>query len=558
MGLSHLARFVNQLLSLIIAATIVIGVSGKSLVYDTRNQYVLIAAEPHHPFKPPSNQSLSLSNIDYTEALHDLHAAIEVMQTEYFSLWLGEWTKAIDWTGAVINTHFIAALSSLSNSLAYTFPRTPNETSYPDSEAQRLENEINKYFTHSIGYYFTEDILSIRNEAFDDMLWVVLNWLGSIRFIDSHSKTHYPSSTTVNDALEDSNATDWWHARQFVSAFAHRARVFYELAEQGWDETLCGGGMLWNPRLDPYKNAVTSQLFIAASVEMYLYFPGDNNDSPFSQDRPSPHHRSDMPNLILQNKEKYLAAAIRGYEWLRNINMTNTAGLYVDGYHISNFSADPVQTTCDERDEKVYTYNQGIILSVLRHLFEATGNYTYLYDGHNLIHNVIRETGWCNSPENPSSSSTNSSNNEREGIGGQLGSSGILTETCDPDSSCTQDSQTFKGIFFHHYTIFCFPLSPFPEPLEGFRGIPIWHQTSCSGYLPWVLHNARAAMRSRNQRGVFGGWWGASGGGDGDDDDPNERGKGRTVETMSSGLAALRAAVEGLKEYGVTDTSVYE
>ena len=37
---------------------------------------------------------------------------------------------------------------------------------------------------------------------------------------------------------------------------------------------------MWNPSLGPYKNAVTNELFITASVSMYLYFSGDNDASP--------------------------------------------------------------------------------------------------------------------------------------------------------------------------------------------------------------------------------------------------------------------------------------
>jgi hypothetical protein len=34
-------------------------------------------------------------------------------------------------------------------------------------------------------------------------------------------------------------------------------------------------------------------------------------------------------------------------------------GLYVDGFHIAGYSANHSKTVCDERNEMVYTYNQG-------------------------------------------------------------------------------------------------------------------------------------------------------------------------------------------------------
>lgn len=46
--------------------------------------------------------------------------------------------------------------------------------------------------------------------------------------------------------------------------------------------------------------------------------------------------------------------AVKGYEWFKTHDFTNAQGLIVDGFHIS-----ANQTTCDQRNEMVYTYNQG-------------------------------------------------------------------------------------------------------------------------------------------------------------------------------------------------------
>lgn len=181
-------------------------------------------------------------------------------------------------------------------------------------------------------------------QAFDDILWVVLGWLEAINFVRVHSALHYPPSSATGASkrgLRQVLGTQQWHGNYWVESFAHRARIFWELARNGWDTKLCGGGMNWNPRLEPYKNAVTNELWIAASVSMYLYFPGDNNTSPWSSTR----------------DKKYLSAAVDGYNWLMGINMTNSQGLFVDGYHISNVKNG--STVCDKRDEMVYTYNQG-------------------------------------------------------------------------------------------------------------------------------------------------------------------------------------------------------
>lgn len=495
-----------------------------------------------------------ISAADSAEALQELRSSLGVMQTEYFTLWVGDWETAIDWTGTVINNHLIAALSTFSKSLEYVFPSTSSGGSGPGGEAQDLENEINQYFTQGVGYYYVEDILSIRNEAYDDMQWVVLDWLDGIRFIDTHSKAHYPLRSDTTKA----NGTDWWYARQFIPPFAHRPRVFYELAEQGWDETLCGGGMLWNPVGLPYKNTVTNELFIAASINMYLYFPGDAIDSPFitpsAQQQPQTINPNIPPNAPCQassseptHESKYLDAAIKAYDWLANINMTNDQGLYVDGYHISGLDTTSTNNTvCDERDETVWTYNQGILLSGLRGLWDATGNATYLSDAHTLVQNVIRATGWTSASSSSFSITNLLPNNTTPNA---LGTDGILTERCDPTGDCTQDAQTFKSIFFHHFTSLCAPLAatlfvPSPPP-----DLASSHTQNCTRYLKWVERNARAALATRDNGGRIGAWWGVKW--NGTDEDLNQRGRGRTVETQGGGVAVVRAWRELGVWYGV-------
>ncbi|KAF1351233.1 glycosyl hydrolase family 76-domain-containing protein [Delphinella strobiligena] len=497
--------------------------------------------------------------------------ALEVMQAEYHELWIGTWPSAIDWTAAVVHTHVSALLDTV------TRHNLGNETIRPP-------DIIHRYFAHTIAYYFGEDFFSLRNEAYDDMLWVVLGWLESVKFISNHNLSHAS-----------------WYGTEFIPGFAHRARIFWDLALRGWDTSICDGGMLWNPRFKPYKNAITNQLFISASISMYLYFPGDNNSFPFmAQEMTSTNFTPGR-----QYDPKYLKAAIDGYAWLKNSNMTNSQGLYVDGFHVKNWGLNGTVGTgkCDRRNEMVYTYNQGVILSGLRGLWESTGDPTYLHDGYTLIHDVMTATGW--SQGSPDSSA--------QWAG--LGHSGILQERCDPSGRCNQDAQTFKGIFFQHLAAFCMPL-PRKAAAPGKTHhastvLAALHRSNCLVVGVWVSHNAKAALRSRDAEGRFGMWWAKPSISDeiasvlppGAEDyrndptilthalwskagldfdsrqnlpqhhlglkepqatipdygmkshsrrsttatgnkDPNDRGRGRTVETQSGGLAVLRAAWE--------------
>jgi hypothetical protein len=444
------------------------------------------------------------------------------------------------------------------------------------------------YFGQTTAAYYGEEAFSIRYQAYDDILWVVLEWLESIKFIELHATTHHTS---------DDRKQARWHAQQFVPTFAHRARIFYELAEKGWDWHLCSGGLTWNPRLLPYKNAITNMLFVSGSASMYLHFRGDENCSPvlLSQDACDDNDGGSRGRY----NPLFRQAAINGYNWLKNVGLLNSQGLYADGFHIRDYRTNKSATTCNERNEMVYTYNQGVILSGLRDLWIATSNRTYLSDGHELVQNVIRATGYRETHEDGVQDVL-----EEDKWHG-LGSHGILTELCDPTGQCNQDGQTFKGIFFHHLTAFCEPLPRTPVTPGRTYGASeeeaiLEHRNKCESYAPWVVHNAKAALQTRDRNGRFGMWWGAShksglavrslvqpGAVDyrnypallssldinpvtdtdhtlyaelptqqdqdqphhrtvpiGDDGDLNDRGRGRTVETQGGGLAVVRAMYE--------------
>ena len=439
-------------------------------------------------------QDLSRRTPAYTALL----SALEVMESRFFEIAEGTWPQAIDWTAAVMGTQVSATLSAMTEKLNLQEPgNVPSPV-----EKRDHENLINRYFTQITSFYFGENAFSLRTQAYDDMLWVVLGWLEAIKFINRHSELHYASPDPTEDHYQRFNHS--WYARQFIPQYAHRARLFYDLASRGWDTSLCGGGMIWNPYLAPYKNAITNELFIAASVGMYLHFPGDDNASPFS-------------NIAGQEKNKlppakahdvrYLDNAVEAYKWLKGSGMRNGQGLYVDGFHIRGWRGgkDGSNGTreCDLRDDKVYTYNQGVLLSALRGLWEATGSTKYLQDGHELVRNVIAATGWRDR------------DTDQMWRWAGLGRNGILEEVCDWSGTCSQNGQAFKGIFFHHLTLFCSPLLG-PKDREkkqernelGDHEGRFLHQKSCDEYAEWIEHNALAATVTRDEDGVFGEWWG--------------------------------------------------
>jgi hypothetical protein len=453
--------------------------------------------------------------------------ALEVMQSEF---WRGSnWPLGIDWTEAVFNTIEWAALNSIARYGGVSSTST-----------------VNKYYSQLLNFFSGENVTTVMNEKYDDMQWVVLEWLEAIKFLSVYENT--PQN------------------QKYIAEFAHRSRQFYDVASQGWNTTLCGGGMVWSWNVLPYKNAITNELYVSSSVGMYLYSPGDSIGSP----------------PVAAHDPKYLSAAIDAYQWLSTIGFTNSQGLYVDGFHITGYqnASDPGTGNCDQRDESVYTYNQGVVLSGLRGLWDATGDEFYLDDGHTLVNNVIAATGWISSTQQNTTWSG-------------LGSNGILQEVCDVTSSCSQDGQNFKGVFFSHFTAFCEPLAVGEKEGIIFKGTQAQadaHQAQCNGYLAWVQHNAQAAYGTRNASGVYGGNWdvptvdalcasppqqpagssdyrnkgipsnwklpgrpaavsdvGLIGTGPScppNTTDPNTLGRGRTPETQTGGLAVMMALVQ--------------
>lgn len=199
--------------------------------------------------------------------------------------------------------------------------------------------------------------------------------------------------------------------------------------------------MLWSPYLLPYKNAVTNELFIAASVGMYLHHPNGN--------------------------ETHLRAAVNGYRWLTGSGMRNDAGLYCDGFHMT-------ERRCNRLNRMLYTYNQGILLSGLRGLWEATRDEGYLVDAVQLVDDMRS---------------------------GSMVWDGVMEERCDPGGYCNQNGQMFKGIYFLHLMELC----------KGWeKSAPEVLREKCGGeWREWVKRNMEAALRSRNNDGIAGMWWNA-------------------------------------------------
>lgn len=488
---------------------LILGIVGGSLVVrgdsapeQTRNRYCpVFFEEPLADCErvPEAFVDFSLENHTNpdpsTDVLEEAYSALVVLQRDYFDTDWGTWPEAIDWTAAVAGTVVMGMLTTLTRSLGSVDLDGVNDE-------KAVENLVSSYYAQVVYSYFSQDILSIRGQAYDDMLWVVLGWVEALRLISIHGDLHFPDKTgTPTEGLKYAMTGTPWHGQSWAPQFAHRCRVFWYLAASGWDNKLCNGGMVWNPHLSPYKNAITNELWISASIGMYRYFPGDDFMSPWSVDDAFP-----------GKDPAHLAAAVEGYKWLKDSNMTNSNGLFVDGYHI-DFSK-PGNKKCDLRDEMVYSYNQGVILTGQRGLWTASGSPSYLEEGHVLIQAVIRATGWDLKKNIPMEDIEKYRPGQLPPWHG-LGRGGIMEERCDVSGTCSQDGQIFKGIFFHHLGTFCEELEPVQVApghiidTAAYRRVKRAHTEACISYLSWVRHNMLAALETRDEHGRFGMWWGA-------------------------------------------------
>ncbi|SMQ51744.1 unnamed protein product [Zymoseptoria tritici ST99CH_3D7] len=402
--------------------------------------------------------------------------ALNIMQDTY---WNGTyWPSTIQWVGAVIDTIMISTQETYTSNL-----EADGSNDNPSTSSTDIESDIEKYYAQVESYYNSEDTIQIFDAAYDDAQWVVLEWLEAINFSNQH------------DAVADSGL-----GQDAIAKYAHRAHVFYDIVQDKFNTSECDGGITWNPTLATYKNAITNELFISSSIAMYLYFPGDNNTDPYPHPDYQPQTNSTLPPLstMAMHDSTFLLNAVRAYDWFATHNFTNVQGLIVDGFHVTSN-----QTTCDERNEMVYTYNQAVILSGLRGLWEATSDTKYLSDGYDLIAIVINATGW----------NADSASAAAEWAG--LGRNGILEDYCDAPATCAQDNYVFKGVYFQHLSQFCRPLPTETPLVEDFTHIAPpeladAHDAKCQSYASWIQHNAHAALSTRNETGIMGEWWGAA------------------------------------------------
>jgi len=104
-----------------------------------------------------------------------------------------------------------------------------------------------------------------------------------------------------------------------------------------WDDR-CGGGLWWDPARS-YKNAITNELMIYASTQLFL----------------------------ATGEGSYRDWALRGWSWFEQSSMIGSDGLVNDG----------LDAACRNNGQPRFTYNQGVLLGGLTDLTKITGDPRY-------------------------------------------------------------------------------------------------------------------------------------------------------------------------------------
>lgn len=128
-----------------------------------------------------------------------------------------------------------------------------------------------------------------------------------------------------------------WRLDGDPELLTYASSTYRRIVTTYWDDH-CGGGLWWDPART-YKNAITNELLIYASTQLYL----------------------------ATGQQSYQDWALHGWSWFARSSMIAQDGLVNDG----------LDASCQNNRQPHFTYNQGVLLGGLSDLTKITGDAQY-------------------------------------------------------------------------------------------------------------------------------------------------------------------------------------
>lgn len=274
----------------------------------------------------------------------------------------------------------------------------------------------------------------------------------------SDKKEAWICTNYINDYYDDEGwwALAWLDAWEWTGneTYLEMARYIFRDITTGWDAS-CGGGIYWKKGIG-YKSTISNELTLLLAARL---------------------HRANTDTI---NGRSCLDWSLAIWNWMFSAALINDKGLVADG--IRNRNGD-----CSI-SPRVWTYNQGVILSGLTYLAEITGDKSYFDHAHGIA---------------------------RAAMDNMVNDNGVLFELgCEPEN-CNADAEQFKGIFMRHLAV-------------------LHHYSPKKAYDDFIILSARSIWKNAMQNGTVppGVSWSIS------SDKSN-------AATTSSALDALNAALWG-------------
>ena len=136
----------------------------------------------------------------------------------------------------------------------------------------------------------------------------------STRWSAVFANTYKTTPVIVDNCFDDHQwALLFWvraHAATGNTSYLTRAAAVFDYTiANGWTTSVCGGGVLWCPKpTNPYKNAVTNELFLSSAMALH----------PFTA-------------IVGKPANFYLDWALKEWAWLSASGMINPQSLVNDG-----------------------------------------------------------------------------------------------------------------------------------------------------------------------------------------------------------------------------------